>query len=344
MDRIIRLFANPKNTLHGSARWATRKELKNAGLLKGTGLVMGQTYDALFRQKKKKKPSRRKNETREEYRNRLELFNKDEKELKMVKSGDVLAQNRNAHTLVVGSTRSGKGVSVIIPTEFRWPESMIIFDPKGEGWEIAANFRSRFSWCFKFEPEKPNESIHYNPLLSIRRGTNTIADIQNLTQTLIAVNENQKDPFWDNEARRLFAAVIGYVVYCEPPERKNFAQVYSVFSDYEQLEESQNAAGDAASQDDGLLEIKKYLKMYQAKIDDYMNNGKPDAKLYDEYLKVDGDIVKLSSDINRQKAEGKSASGQEARKKKLEKKKMEIVEKMKNALNDTDIQNLKQIR
>lgn len=344
VSRIIRLFANPKNTLHGSARWATRRELKDAGLLSSVGLVMGQTFDAVFREKKKRKPSKKKNETKEEYRDRLQRFNKDEKDLKMVKPGDIITQNRNAHTLIVGSTRSGKGVSVIIPTEFRWPESMIIFDPKGEGWMIAANFRSRFSWCFKFEPEKPKESIHYNPLLSIRRGTNTIADIQNLTQTLIAVNENQKDPFWDNEARRLFAAVIGYVIYCEPPERKNFAQVYSVFSDYEQLEESQNASGDAAKQDDGLLEIKKYLKMYQAKIDDYMNNGKPDAKIYDEYVGVDGDIVELSSEISRLKAEGKSASGQEAKRKKLEKKKKELEEKMKNALNDTDIQNLKQIR
>lgn len=263
--KIFRLFANKKTTLHGSSKWATEKELAEAGLLHGTGLVLGQTYDATYKETKKKPPKRKKGESRAEFAERKARFDPLEKNMSFVKPGRLITQEKNAHTLIVGSTRSGKGVSVIIPTEFLWQESMIIFDPKAEGWDIAGNFRSRFSFCFKFEPEKPNESIHYNPLLSIRRGRQTIPDIQNLSYILIPNNENEKDPFWNNEARKLFAAVVGYVIYCEPPERKTFAQVYSIFSNTEALQDE-----DESDEDEGLSMVKRYLNSYAKKADKYI--------------------------------------------------------------------------
>lgn len=345
VSRIIRLFANPDTTLHGSAKWATKRELRAAGLLQGTGLVMGQTYDAVYAERHAKRPRRRKGESRSEFRDRLSRYDRHEMQTVFEKPGELITQSKNAHTLIVGSTRSGKGVSVIIPTEFKWEESMIIFDPKAEGWEIAGNFRSRFSWCFKFEPEKPDESIHYNPLLSIRRGKQTIPDIQNLAYILIPLNENAKDPFWDNEARRLFAAVIGYVIYCEPPEKKTFAQVYSVFSDYEQLESEKLAEGNAEDDDDGLLEVKKYLRMYQNKLDEYMQKGKPPAKLYDEYVKAEAEHAKALTEMERAKQEtGEAPRSLVEKERKTKKALKRLQERMKPYLGDDDIQNLKQIR
>lgn len=209
--RIIRAVFNRKTTLHGSSRWATDAEMKKAGLMGENGLVLGQTFDARY---------------------------KDTKDgLKLADEGTLLLQNSSAHTLLVGSTRSGKGVSCIIPTEFMWKDSIIIFDPKAEGWDVSASFRSKFSYTFKFQPEKPRESIHYNPLLAIRRGTQTISDIQNLSHILIPDNPGAKDPFWDNEGRKLLSTVIGYVIYCEPPENKTFKYVYSIFTRVENLEE-----------------------------------------------------------------------------------------------------------
>ena len=228
--RVSSLRYNRKTTLHGSSRWMTRKEMEKSGLLNKAGVVMGETNDAVFVEERAKKPKRKKGESREDYETRLERWNPQAKEVVLDKPGDLIAHNGNNHTLIVGSTRSGKGVSCIIPTQFNWNESMILLDPKSEGWGITSNFRSRFSYTFKFEPEHPAESIHYNPLLSIRRGRQTIPDIQNLTYILIPLNTNAKDPFWDNEARKLLSAVIGYVIYCEPPERKTFRQVYSIFN------------------------------------------------------------------------------------------------------------------
>ena len=227
--RILRAFANKKTTLHGSAKWATEEELEKMGMLGQTGVVLGQTYDARYSEKEKKPPRRRDFKDKASYEAKKINWSPGVDTV-MDRPGDLILQKSNAHMLIVGSTRSGKGVSCIIPTEFKWSESIIIFDPKAEGWDISSNYRGRFSYTFKFQPEKPEESIHYNPLLSIRRGTSTMPDIQNLCLSLIALNEQSKDPFWDNEARKLLAAVIGYVIYCMPPDRKTFKEVYSIFT------------------------------------------------------------------------------------------------------------------
>lgn len=227
--RIMRLFANRKTTLHGSAKWADDEELEDAGLLGETGVVMGQTYNAVYKGKKRKPPERKRGESPEDFRERQIKWTPG-KDYTLEKKGDIIMQQANAHTLVVGSTRSGKGVGCIIPTAFRWTESLLLFDPKEENWQVTSAFRSKFSYCFKFQPENPKESIRYNPLLSIRRGVATMPDIQNLCLSLIALNEQSKDPFWDNEARKLLAAVIGYVIYCNPPEKKTFREVYSIFT------------------------------------------------------------------------------------------------------------------
>ena len=281
----LRLLLNKKTTLHGSSRWASDREMKSLGLLSGIGVILGQTKKAKYIEIRKQKPKRKKGESREDYRDRLRLFNPAEKEMKFIREGNVISQRGNAHTLIVGSTRSGKGVSCIIPTEFRWPESLIVLDPKAEGWDISANYRSRFSWTFKFQPEKPDESIHYNPLLSIRRGKLAIPDIQNLAYILIP-DKGGKDPFWDNEARKLFAAVVGYVIYCEEPRNKTLAQVYSIFSNSEALqqlkpEEQQDQKGEQMSA------VKRYLTLYAGKAKQYIEAGRMPKTVQEVYASRD---------------------------------------------------------
>lgn len=265
---VQRAMSNRMTTIHGSSRWATKQELKRMGMLSGVGMVFGQTAEAEFGKEPVEKPKRKPGETRDDFGRRLSRWSPSDTRDTFEKPGEIITNLSNAHTLIVGSTRSGKGVSCIIPTEFLWDESMIVFDPKAEGWDISSNFRSRFSYTFKFQPETPNESIHYNPLLSIRRGVNTVADIQNLCFSLIPLNEQSKDPFWDNEGRKLLAAVIGYVIYCEPPERKTFRQVNAIFSNSAAL-----PPVDPDSEEAKLSPTKRYLRHYAGCMREYMKIG-----------------------------------------------------------------------
>lgn len=331
--RVFRLLANKKTNLHGSAEWASTKDLRRIGLIKPYGMVMGQTNDAKFVKGKVSKPKKRKGESREDYRYRLSKWDPKEIEYKMTKPGELITQNKNNHLLLVGSTRSGKGVSVLIPTTFQWPESMIIFDPKAESWEVSANYRSKFSYTFKFQPERADESIHYNPLLSIRRGKDAISDIQNLGYILIPNNPLAHESFWDDEARKLFCAVCGYVVYCEPPERKTFAQIATIFTDSQQLKEDE---------DEGLLQVKRYLKHYSRKVQSYIKNGRCPEELrkeWDKYNKKVADVDKeMHSYIN-----SEIPASVYKKKDELKKIKASLDERSKNYLTDEDVATLRSI-
>lgn len=251
---ISRIGLNKKTDIHGSSRWSDEKELEEAGLLGGQGVVLGQTFDAVYKRKS----------------NRGDLTSP--KKYKLKKEGKIIAQEQTQHTLIVGATRSGKGINCIIPTMFAWPGSLILLDPKAEAWSITAGYRAKFSHVFKFHPEKPEESIHYNPLLAIRRGRNCIPDIQNLAYILMPQGE-EKDPFWSDEGRKLFTAVVGYVLYCE--NEKTFKTVYSIFSNDEAITSAGGESGGSV--------VKTYLKNYSQKIDAIITRNEMSPAFVEKY-------------------------------------------------------------
>lgn len=256
--RALTAKINKRSHLHGSARWMSKKDLKKSGLIEGkgsvSGVVLAQTYDAKYKRTKsqKAKGKKKKQETQADYEQRM-LYASSGEGYKQTRRGNIIRQMETQHTLIVGSTRSGKGINNIIPTELSWPGSLIVVDPKSEGWAITSNFRSRFSYTFKFEPENPEESIHYNPLLGIRRGKLMVTDAQNLSYILIPRNEAAKDQFWDDESRRLFTAIIMYVLLFA--KEKTFATIYSFFTCRDDLIKQSN-------NDDDELPMKKYLADY----------------------------------------------------------------------------------
>lgn len=130
------------------------------------------------------------------------------------------------HAIIVGASRSGKGVGHVVPTLIAWPESAFIYDRKGELWHITADHRKTFSHVFYFAPTDPN-TVRWNPLFEVRKGPMEIADIQNIVGILVdPLGRKGGDlNFWDQSATDFFTAVILHVLYSEPDEKKNLAQV-----------------------------------------------------------------------------------------------------------------------
>ena len=54
--------------------------------------------------------------------------------------------------MTFASTRSGKGVGLVIPTLLSWPHSTVVHDIKGENWQVTSGHRSTFSHCLLFDP------------------------------------------------------------------------------------------------------------------------------------------------------------------------------------------------
>lgn len=64
----------------------------------------------------------------------------------------VLRDDAPTHVLVVGPTRAGKGENTVIPTLLDWPDSVLVYDPKGELARQTAPWRQQFSAVYQCDP------------------------------------------------------------------------------------------------------------------------------------------------------------------------------------------------
>jgi type IV secretion system protein VirD4 len=157
---------------HGSARWATAKEITRAGLLGPEGIVLG------------------------------------------VLGRDYVRHAGEQHVALVGSTRSGKGVGVIIPTLLTWPGSVIVTDVKGgENHLVTSRYRAQFSRVFAFNPCSPM-SEKLNPLAEVRLGVHEVGDAQVIAAILVdPESANRRLDHWESTAFGLLTGLILHVLY-----------------------------------------------------------------------------------------------------------------------------------
>jgi len=172
---------------HGSARWATKGEMKRAGLFRGRGVIVGQIR------------------------------------------GRYLQHDGPEHLMLVGPTRSGKGISTIIPTLLTWRESVLVTDPKdGENADVTIRWRERLGPVWVFSPRRPAQT-RINVLDTIRVGTmHEFGDAYLIAQSHVApeklVRENQTSLHFRELAALLHAAVYLHVLYVG--QRKSMAGVW----------------------------------------------------------------------------------------------------------------------
>ncbi|WP_343029602.1 type IV secretory system conjugative DNA transfer family protein [Janthinobacterium sp. CAN_S7] len=82
-----------------------------------------------------------------------------------------LIDHSNHHVLAVGPARSGKSVSLVIPTLLQWEEGAVIYDVSGEYWSTTAGWRQSLprSRVIKFAPYDENVlCAKFNPLNEVR--------------------------------------------------------------------------------------------------------------------------------------------------------------------------------
>ena len=107
----------------------------------------------------------------------------------LFRSGDKLL-----HTLLLGPTGIGKGVSTVVPLLLTWTHSAIVKDPKPELCQRTGRWRSRLGpvHCVKIDDPR---SARYNPLLSIRADDGNpsagpiVTDAQTLAEMLAHAGE-----------------------------------------------------------------------------------------------------------------------------------------------------------
>jgi len=184
--RRTRKLSEDAEDLHGSARLATADDVQETGFLPTQhGVYVGGWYD--------------------ETEHRLQY----------------LRDNGPSHVLAFAPTRSGKGVSLVIPSLLIWPESCVVYDIKGENWEKTAGFRAQTGQvCFKFSPIETDGS-RYNPLAEVRIFTlRDVADAQNVANIVFKTEANPKDPYWQETAASLGSGLVLHVCYTAAQQGK----------------------------------------------------------------------------------------------------------------------------
>jgi len=179
--RSRRLSSNAEH-LHGSARWATENDIRETGLLGASeGVYVGGW-----------KPK---------HGSHLHYLRHDGPE----------------HVLAFAPTRSGKGVSLVIPTLLAWNESAVIYDIKGENWAKTAGFRAKQGHiCFRFCPVEQTYGSRFNPLAEVRLFTDRdVSDAQNIAEILGRTHgaHTPSDPHWQDTGVSIICGMILHVCY-----------------------------------------------------------------------------------------------------------------------------------
>ncbi len=125
------------------------------------------------------------------------------------------------HVLAVAPTRSGKGVGLVVPTLLSWPHSTVIHDIKGENWNQTAGWRATQSTCLKFDPTSA-DTVHFNPLLEVRKGVHEVRDVQNIADILVDPDgARERRDHWEKTAHALLTGAILHVLYAEADKTLN---------------------------------------------------------------------------------------------------------------------------
>jgi len=167
-------------TLHGSARWASRKDAKARGLLGRSGVIVGKLKGRF---------------------------------------GDLdsrfLRFDAPDHLATFAPTRSGKGAGQIIPTLLSYPGSVFVTDIKRENFDVTAAYRADKlgQQVVRIDPSNPAPGVIFNPLDCVRRDDSMATDAGVLADLLMPRSSNggASDHF-DQQALILVRGLIMYVI------------------------------------------------------------------------------------------------------------------------------------
>ena len=143
--------------------------------------------------------------------------------------GVPLLLHTEKHVLIMASTRSGKGVTIIIPHLLRYAGSAFVLDPKGENARATGRQRATLNNKVHYlDPfgisDKPQ--ARFNPLSRFTL-ENMEAESKSLAAALVMGEQGGVRDHWKASAQQLLATIILYVFTSEnvPTEEKDLPTV-----------------------------------------------------------------------------------------------------------------------
>ena len=158
-----------------------------------------------------------------------------ERGLVLGRQGDQLLRfEGEGHVLTVAPTRSGKGVSCVIPNLLDHPGSVLVTDPKGENYAVTARWRREIGQrVHAFDPfGVVGGDATYNPLDLIDAASPEAVDEARMLADMIVLPEARGGDqlFWNEEARAVLTGLILHVAANSPPELRTLTHVRTLLT------------------------------------------------------------------------------------------------------------------
>ena len=174
---------------HGSARWATRAEMRAFGDAKAPDNNIILTKGA---------------------------------QLALDRGRFDLKTDRNHNVVVVGGSGSGKTRFFVKPNLMQLNSSYFVTDPKGTliG-EMGHLFAEAGYEIRSFNTIDFAESNRYNPFRYVRSEADVLTFVECLIKNTTGDKDHAGDPFWENAERLLYTALVSYLLAHCPEEDRN---------------------------------------------------------------------------------------------------------------------------
>ena len=182
MVGFIVISYRPPLSSHGSAKWATKDQLKKAGLAVRLEKLSGPIYAKIGSPKSR---------------------------------GDFVTSKDIPHSFICAPTGSGKGVGIVIPTLLTYGGSIICLDVKGENFDKTARVRAAAGdTIYRFSPlDEDNRSHRFNPLDGVSKLSpeRRFTEAKRIAESLITMTGDNVHGFLVS-AKEIFAAGVLDVV------------------------------------------------------------------------------------------------------------------------------------